>query len=101
MITLITVQLFPWACVIMVLYPSVPFLMSPVESVCVCAFVCVCVLELAEQCFPFLIRVAETPAAGSAEGGEGVQTCVCVYLFEGEWGGNERRNIILRRPLML
>lgn len=60
--------------------------------------VCVCVLELAEQCFPFLIRVAQTPAAGSMEG---ERVCECVYLFEGEWGGNERRNIILRRPLML
>lgn len=27
--------------------------------------------------------------------------CMSVYLFEGEWGGNEHRNIILRRPLML
>lgn len=67
---------------------------------CVSVYVCVCVLELAEQCFPFLIRVAQTPAAGSMEGGdEGVR--ICVYLFEGEWGGNERRNIIRRRPLML
>lgn len=55
---------------------------------------CVCVLEPAERCFPFLIRVAQTPAAGSMEGES-------VYLFEGEWGGNERMNIILRRPLML
>lgn len=42
--------------------------------------------------------MAETPAAGSMEG---ERVCVCMYLFEGEWGGNERRNIILRRPLML
>lgn len=63
---------------------------------------CVRVLELAERCFPFLIRVAQTPAAGSMERGERmVCGCVCVYLFEGEWGGNECRNIILRRPLML
>lgn len=44
--------------------------------------------------------MAQTPAAGSMEG-ERVCGYMCVYLFEGEWGGNERRNIILRRPLML
>lgn len=40
-----------------------------------------CVLELAKQCFPFLIRVAETPAAGSMEG-ERVYVCeyVCVSV---------------------
>lgn len=67
--------------------------------VCVCMYVCV--LELAEQCFPFLIRVAQTPAAGSMKG-ERVCEYVCVWIcLKGEWGGNERRNIILRRPLML
>lgn len=73
---------------------------------CVSVYMCVCVLELVEQCFPFLIRVAQTPAAGSMEGGRrvggvGEGARICVYLFEGEWGGNERRNIIRRRPLML
>lgn len=82
--------------------------------------VCACVLELAEQCFPFLIRVAQTPAAGSmggggrgvyeevleqaeegSGGGERRVPRICVYLFEGARGGNERRNIIRRRPLML
>lgn len=41
--------------------------------------ICVCVLELAEQCFPFLIRVAQTPAAGSMEG-ERVCEYVCEYV---------------------
>lgn len=47
--------------------------------------------------------MAQTPAAGSMEeeGGERVCGRFCVYPFEGEWGGNERRNIIQRRPLML
>lgn len=35
------------------------------------------------------------------EGSRGFREYVCVYLFEGERGGNERRNIIRRRPLML
>lgn len=42
--------------------------------------------------------MAQTPAAGSMEG---ERVCGYVCVFEGEWGGNERRNIILRRPLML
>lgn len=42
---------------------------------------CVRVLELAERCFPFLIRVAQTPAAGSMERGERmVCGCVCVCI---------------------
>lgn len=50
---------------------------------CAFVYVCVCVLELAEQCFPFLIRVAQTPAAGSMEGErvcEYVCVCVCICL---------------------
>lgn len=44
-----------------------------------CVPACVCVLELAEQCFPFLIRVAQAPAAGSMEG-ERVCEYVCICL---------------------
>lgn len=52
--------------------------------------------------------MAQTPAAGSMAGGKAVCECasfflcvrVCVCL-KGERGGNEHRNIILRRPLML
>lgn len=51
--------------------------------------VCVCFLELAELCFPFLIRLAQSPAARSMEGREGARmgVCegfVCAYLF---WRG--------------